>query len=69
MITYTVVLNGRRHDISVSKDDIRMDYRHVCKILLSSKIKPPSLIRYVKYRIHDILINEVLITSLHGKGI
>jgi hypothetical protein len=65
-IIYDVVLNGRKWWISVNKDDLRIDYRNLCKLYRDSGAidVTPKLSRYVRYRIHTILSDTILISKL-----
>ena len=60
MITYTVILNGRRHDISLNKDDLKNDYLHLLEIYKKANMTPMPLIRYVKCRFHDLIKTYIL---------
>jgi hypothetical protein len=64
MITYTIILNGRRHDISLYKDELKNNYLHLLEIYKVANMNPPPLIRYVKWRFHDLAKQYLLITDL-----
>ncbi len=59
MITYTVILNGRRHDISLNKDDLKNDYLHLLEIYKKANMTPIPLIRYVKWRFQNLITTYI----------
>lgn len=59
MITYTVILNGRRHDISLNKDDLKNGYLHLLEIYKAVNMIPPPLIRYVKWRFQNLMTTYI----------
>ena len=64
MIIYTIILNGRRHDISLNKDEIRFSYLNLCNIYKASGMDKPSLFRYVKFMFHNAIKDLLLIEKL-----
>lgn len=64
MITYTIILNGRRHDISLNKDEIKFGYLTLCNIYKAAGRNKPSLFRYVKFMFHNAIMDLVLIEKL-----
>jgi hypothetical protein len=65
-INYYVILNGRKWCISINKDELRTDYRHLCTLYRDAGAidVTPKLLRYVRYRIHMILFDNILISEL-----
>jgi hypothetical protein len=64
MITYTIILNGRRHDISLNKDEIKFAYLNLCNVYKAAGMKKPNLLRYVKFMFHNAIIDLLLIEDL-----
>jgi hypothetical protein len=64
MITYTIILNGRRHDISLNKDEIKFGYLNLCNIYKAVGRNKPSLFRYVKFMFHNAIMDLLLIEDL-----
>ena len=63
MIKYEVSLNGKHFVISLDKKELKKDYAVLCKTYDMAGMYDikPSILKYVRYRIHSILMNHLTV--------